>query len=62
MIVAGRTAARKNKNTHPVFLAIDRVATLFPTLARRFFYVGRQVRVSPLVPSSGSLPYQLLPS
>ena len=42
-VLPGRPNA--NTTSNRVFLAVDRLATLRPSLARRFYYVGRRVRV-----------------
>jgi SAM-dependent methyltransferase len=55
---AGRPEVRSTGNL--VLLGLDRLATKRPTLARRFFYVGRKVRDSIPAQSSPHMPYELL--
>jgi SAM-dependent methyltransferase len=57
-ITAGRPEVRSTGN--PMLLLLDRLATKRPTLARRFFYVGRKVRDSTPAQSSAHMPYELL--
>lgn len=57
-LIAGQPQVRSSSNR--VVLAADRLMTQFPTLARRFFYVGRQVQTADLPERSNALPYQLL--
>ena len=45
---------------HPALLAVDKVLSRRPSLARRFFYLGRKVAESPNVERSVDMPYQSL--
>jgi hypothetical protein len=56
--VAGQTQVRSTSST--AVLALDRLISRWPTLARRFYYVGRRVTDVPVPARSNSLPYQLL--
>lgn len=57
-VTAGQPQVRSKAN--PLMLAADRLLSRRVTLARRFYYVGRQVREVPVPERSNSLPYQLL--
>jgi methionine biosynthesis protein MetW len=57
-VLAGRPNARTTSNR--AFLAIDRLSSLRPSLARRFFYVGRRARITAKPKRSPHMPYELL--
>ena len=57
-LIPGQPQVRSSSNK--ALITVDRLMTRFPTLARRFFYVGRQVRTADLPERSNALPYQLL--
>lgn len=57
-VTAGQPTVRSKAGR--LTLAVDRLLSRRVTLARRFYYVGRQVRSVPVPERSNSLPYQLL--
>jgi SAM-dependent methyltransferase len=57
-VLSGRPNA--NTTSNRLFLSIDRLATRRPSLARRFYYVGRRVRVTDKPERSPHMPYELL--
>lgn len=58
-LLPGQPQVRSTSNR--ALLWLDQLITNnFPTLARRFFYVGRQVAAVPVPEKSSSLPYHLL--
>lgn len=57
-VLSGRPNARTTSNK--LYLTIDRIAALRPSLARRFFYVGRRVKLTTKPERSPHMPYELL--